>query len=173
MELRTPRLNLRLLESRDWAFFQQLNQNHIVMRYVAEVPDEQSLKTLFTSRIATWEKGQDNWLTFIIERRDNNEPIGLHGLKSSAQNPQHAELGFMLHPDFQGQGFALEATQAVVDFANKTQNYSSLIATVTEGNNASLSLLKKLGFTHLNTLQKNYQIYETWYDDIILVLEAE
>ncbi|TQF67951.1 GNAT family N-acetyltransferase [Pseudoalteromonas luteoviolacea] len=172
MELLTQRLKLRLLNKQDWNFFQNLNQNHQAMRYVADIPDEQRLRNLFESRIETWEKGKDSYLSFVIERLDNKEPIGLHGLKGFAENQQQAELGFILHPNYQGQGFALEATKAVIEFALKAMGYQALVATVTDGNTASLGLLYKLGFVHYQTIKQNFKINNIWHDDIVLMLNA-
>ncbi|KZN43844.1 GNAT family N-acetyltransferase [Pseudoalteromonas luteoviolacea] len=173
MAISTPRLKLRLLNSNDWLFFKNLNQNQQIMQYVADIEDEQTLFSLFESRVTTRKKGQEGWLSFVIEMADTNELVGLHGIKPVTQNECQAEIGFMLHPDFQGKGFALEATQAVINFAFKNLKYEALHATVTAGNVASAKLLEKLGFIHKKTIESNYQINGKWYDDLILVLEHD
>ncbi|OCQ21340.1 hypothetical protein A7985_12020 [Pseudoalteromonas luteoviolacea] len=170
MTLSTPRLKLRLLTNSDWLFFKNLNQNQQTMQYVADIEDEQTLSALFESRITAREKGQEGWLSFVIEMADTNELVGLHGLKMITEGQSQAEIGFMLHPAFQGRGLAYEATKAIIDFAFKELNYEALIATVTAGNIASVNLLEKLGFTHIETIKNNYQINGRWYDDLILVL---
>ncbi|KZN34282.1 hypothetical protein N480_22015 [Pseudoalteromonas luteoviolacea S2607] len=173
MELLTPRLKLRLLTYQDWLFFKKLNQHEQVMQFVADIVDEQSLFRLFESRITARKNDQDGWISFVIETADTNEMVGLHGIRETHEHKAHAEIGFLLHPDFQRKGFARESTQAVIDFAFKKLKYESLYATVTAGNIASTKLLEKLGFTLKETIESNYQINGRWYDDLLFVLDQE
>ncbi|KZN59248.1 hypothetical protein N473_03570 [Pseudoalteromonas luteoviolacea CPMOR-1] len=170
MELITPRLRLRPMDKNDWQLFKLLNQNPNVMAYVADIQDQQALKSIFDERCASWQKQTDAWLSLVIERLDTNECIGLHGFKGFSNKPNIAELGFMLCPTQQGQGFAFEASKAVIDYAFTHQGYDTLLATVTVGNNASEQLLNKLGFTVLQVIKQNYQIGEQIFDDLQLTL---
>lgn len=71
----------------------------------------------------------------------------------------------MIVPEFQGKGYAYEASQAVLSLAWQQCNYHKLVATVTQGNQASHRLLKKLGFELEGTLKDNYQIAGHWVND--------
>ncbi|KZN69830.1 hypothetical protein N478_10055 [Pseudoalteromonas luteoviolacea S4060-1] len=143
------------------------------MQFVADIEDEKSLFRLFESRITARKNDQDGWISFVIEMADTNEMVGLHGIRETREYKTHAEIGFLLHPDFQGRGLALESTQAVIDLAFKKLKYESLYATVTAGNIASTKLLEKLGFTHKETIERNYQINGRWYDDLLFVLDHD
>ena len=61
------------------------------------------------------------------------------------------EVGYVLHPDFWGQGYMLEAMQAFIGALQERLNLRQLKASVEEPNVASSKLLKKLGFSHSNT----------------------
>jgi RimJ/RimL family protein N-acetyltransferase len=68
-----------------------------------------------------------------------------------------AEVGFLLHPEFWGQGFATEAMRAVlpVCFA-KFRDAPALTAECDPRNAGSVALLGKLGFRHLRTVEKDF-----------------
>ncbi|MBQ4837932.1 GNAT family N-acetyltransferase [Pseudoalteromonas luteoviolacea] len=170
MELLTSRLRLRPLNQQDWPLFQALNQNPEVMKFVADIQQVSEIKANFDLRCCLWHNYSNTWLTLVIERQDTGEPIGLHGFKTISDTPAVAELGFMLCPNHQGQGFAFEASMAVIENAFKVHHYDTLIATVTKGNTASEQLLYKLGFKVHQVIERNYMIGGNLLDDIELVL---
>ena len=63
---------------------------------------------------------------------------------SSVQHAQ-IELGWVLHPDFQGRGYAREAAGAVLDFAFETLNPHRVEAFLDARNAASAALCERLG----------------------------
>lgn len=56
------------------------------------------------------------------------------------------DLGFAFLPDYRGIGLGFETASAVIAHARDTLGLPQLIAIVSAGNTASLSLLAKLGF---------------------------
>lgn len=63
---------------------------------------------------------------------------------------EHArlELGWVLHPDFQGRGLAAEGTAAVLAFAFDTLQAHRVLAELVEANTASAKLCLRLGMRH-------------------------
>ncbi|WP_017218727.1 GNAT family N-acetyltransferase [Pseudoalteromonas sp. NJ631] len=169
MQLTTERLTLRPILNTDWPLWLELHQQPDVMRFVGEITDEATLRDKFnhglSAGLGQWNKEDNTWLTLVIEETATATPIGLHGFLSMWTPFQQAELGFMLSPEFQGKGYAFEASRAVIDFALHECNYHKLIATVTQGNHASHHLLKKLGFELEGTLKHNFQINGEWVND--------
>lgn len=70
------------------------------------------------------------------------------------------EVGWHLHPDSQGHGYATEAARAVVEreFATGT---SQIYAVVMAGNEPSMAVARRLGMTHLG-------VRTDWYGGIEL-----
>jgi len=62
-----------------------------------------------------------------------------------------AALSFYIAREFWGQGFATEAAVAFVQFGWEELKLSRIVATVQEGNGASVHILKKLGFELIST----------------------
>ncbi len=80
------------------------------------------------------------------------------------------ELGFVLHPDHWGYGYALEATRAVVRHVFESLDVSCVIAYVRISNVRSISTLAKLGFIKVGSddrgdgiERRRYELtYEGW-----------
>ena len=80
-----------------------------------------------------------------IERKAG-EVIGYCGLIDSGHGAQEPELAFELLRRFWGQGYATEASLAVLDWA-RSSGHARLWASVWDWNAASRRVLTKLGFT--------------------------
>lgn len=82
-----------------------------------------------------------------VERKADRGVIGYCGLVDSGRGPvREPELAFELLHRVWRQGYATEASLAVLDWA-RSSGYERLWATVWEWNTASRRVLAKLGFT--------------------------
>lgn len=84
------------------------------------------------------------WPIFNIH---SNELIGCCGLRP--YKDRKYELGFHLRPKFWRQGYAMEAANAVIEYAFTVLNIEGLYAGHNPQNIASQKLLKKLGFHYI------------------------
>ncbi|MCE2571883.1 GNAT family N-acetyltransferase [Motilimonas eburnea] len=55
------------------------------------------------------------------------------------------EIGWIIHPEFQGQGIAYEAASAALAYGFETLNLHRVVATAQPDNPASYRLMEKLG----------------------------
>jgi [ribosomal protein S5]-alanine N-acetyltransferase len=79
-------------------------------------------------------------------------------------------VGYILHPDYWGRGFATEALTAAVAHVFANFPLPALIADVDPRNTASLTLLFRLGFKEIQRASRTWQIGEEWCDSIYLGL---
>lgn len=87
------------------------------------------------------------------ERKDTQDVIGYCGLIDTGRgSEQEPELAFELLRRAWGQGYATEASLAVLDWARRS-GYRRLWATVREWNTASRRVLDKLGFTETERVE--------------------
>ena len=82
---------------------------------------------------------------YRIALKDNDTPIGICGLfrRDGLDEP---DIGYSTLPDFCGQGYAYEAATAVLDYAQAELALQRLIAIISPTNEASIGLIRKLGF---------------------------
>ena len=77
----------------------------------------------------------------------SNELIGCCGLRPYKEGKY--EIGFHLRPKFWRQGYAMEAAQAVIDYAFSVLKTEGLFAGHNPNNTASSNVLHKLGFQYM------------------------
>ena len=78
------------------------------------------------------------WLVFS---KETGKLIGRAGL-------EHDELGYMIAPEFQNQGYATEVCRFIIEYARENTDFEELYCRIDERNEASVRLAKKLGFTN-------------------------
>ncbi len=81
---------------------------------------------------------------YLVESRGSGESMGICGL-IKRETLDDVDVGFAFVPEYWSQGFALEATAAVLDHARDTLGLKRVVAVVSPGNKASIKLLEKLG----------------------------
>jgi RimJ/RimL family protein N-acetyltransferase len=149
LPLATQRLLLRPHSRADLDDLFAFHSNPEVVRYVPW-----PVRTLEETRVAleakldryeVTEEGQ--WLILAIELRSDSRVIGEVLLKNTSVQRREGELGFALHADYQGKGFAFEAATAVLDFAFGAAALLVVTATLDARNTASAALLERLGMT--------------------------
>ena len=87
--------------------------------------------------------GPANW---YAERKEDGAFIGIIGLVTSEINGALvAELGYLIHPDVQRQGYAYEGAMACINYAFSHLHADYVTASVAEDNLPSIRLTEKLG----------------------------
>jgi RimJ/RimL family protein N-acetyltransferase len=82
---------------------------------------------------------------YRIALRDDDSAIGICGLfrRDGLDEP---DIGYSTLPDYCGRGYAYEAASAVIEYARDECSLERLIAIISPDNDASIGLIRKLGF---------------------------
>jgi RimJ/RimL family protein N-acetyltransferase len=119
--IETERLLLRPLDpDADVAPMHAYRSREDVCRYVPFVPGtlgQMRERLADPERTRSVIDAEGQVLSLAIERRDAGEMIGDLVLFWHSVADGHAEVGYVVHPDHAGQGFATEATAALIDLA--------------------------------------------------------
>ena len=99
---------------------------------------------------------------FVIEH--DGRVIGKLGLY------QFPEIGFILHRDAWGRGYAREALTPVLDRAFSVHGLGCVEADVDPRNEASLRLLHGAGFEETGRASRTWNIGGVWSDSVYLTL---
>ncbi len=92
-----------------------------------------------------------NDLTFRITQRDTGKFLGSVGLHECDWQQPSFKLGFWIRTDETHKGFATEAGNALARYAFKELGAAHLTSMHAHGNDASGRVLKKLGFSPVET----------------------
>ena len=98
-------------------------------------------------RLAEVEEGAPLWAeqTRLIVHEGDRTLIGETGFHGPPDRSATVEVGYSIVPDYRGQGFAFEATRALIDEALTRPDVCRITASCLEDNVASLKVLEKLG----------------------------
>lgn len=89
-------------------------------------------------------------LQWAIALRDDT-PVGAIGIALS-DDPPHGDIGYWVGPDYWDNGYATEATRAVIAYGFKTLGLPRIQASCFTGNDASARVLQKVGMREVGFL---------------------
>ena len=144
--LTTDRLTIRRLNYLDGKDLHQLRSNPTVMRFIprpltTSVNDAVRLIQVFNDAIRRNES-----VTWGITLNNKPGVIGTIGFVRISPENFRAEVGYLLHPEYHGNGIMQEALQAVVDYGFRVMKLHSIVAIVNPDNTASARVLERNGF---------------------------
>ena len=84
----------------------------------------------------------------------------------SAEHRQ-GEIGFLVHPDYQGRGYATEAARALLDLAFDTFWLHRVVGRLEARNVASARVLEKLGMRREAHLVENELVKGEWQSELV------
>lgn len=146
--MQTERLNLRLLDVADAEFILDLLNQPSWLEFIGD----RSVRNLDDARdyinngpLAMIK--QHGMGLYLVETRSDGMRLGLCGLLRR-DTLEDIDIGFALHPDACGKGFAKEAAQACIEYARTTLKLDRVVAIVMPINARSIKLLQSLGMQY-------------------------
>lgn len=94
------------------------------------------------------------------------EVIGTAMIFNVDQDARHAEIGYVFHKDYWGQGYGTEAVMLMEKFAFESLNLHKLHARVVDSNIGSIRVLEKNGFELEGRFKDYYFIEGKYYDGL-------
>lgn len=142
--IETERLRLRRLTEEDRKAVHSVLLNESVMSPMHLPADESFADDWLRRMLERYEThGPANW---YAERKEDGAFIGIMGIiLSEISGAVCAELGYLVHPDFQRQGYAYEGAMACMEYAFSVLDADYVTAAVAANNLPSIALTEKLG----------------------------
>jgi RimJ/RimL family protein N-acetyltransferase len=142
----TERLTLRRLGEDDAAFVLELLNEAPFLRYIGD----RGVRTLDDARRYVSTGPQQSYARrgfglYRVELRAGGEPLGICGL-IKRDTLDDVDLGFAFLQRHWSRGYAHEAAAAVMALAREVHGLERVVAITSPDNEASMSLLRKLGF---------------------------
>jgi ribosomal-protein-alanine N-acetyltransferase len=110
---------------------------------------------------------ENEFINWGITLKEDDKLIGMICLLRMQLNNFRTEIGYILHPDFHGQGIMSEAIQMIIDYAFNILNFHSLEAVIDPRNSASEKLLLKYQFVKEAHLKEN-EFYDGEFLDTVI-----
>lgn len=171
--IRTDRLLLRVFRDEDLDDISDFESRPDVVRYLSwRVYDRSELQRRLTERVAMDHLGADgDAMLLAVERRDTGQVIGHVMLMWASAVHLQGEIGYLLHPDHQGHGYATEGTLAMLDLGFRLGMHR-ICGRADPRNEASVRLLGRLGMRHEGHLVQNEFVKGEWRDDVVYAILA-
>ena len=147
--LYSERCDLHVFSEKDYYHIKKLYDNEQVRKYLGGTVDEEAYQRGFTNMLQS--KNSSHYWTVFLKNR--NEFIGLVFL-DTYHDEQSTEIGYQFLPEFWGQGYAREVVMEVLDYGFQTLQLPAIVAETQTRNAASCGLLRKVGMTFEEQLQR-------------------
>lgn len=155
LNIETKRLRIRRVEDNDVKAIYPIHSEPLVNRFLPydtwttwEDAKHWYARVLERRRIGEAEQ-------FVIETKQSPRIIGTCIAFSYCADTRSLEFGYVLGIENWNQGYMFEAMSAFVPAVQQRLQLKQLLARVTAENLASLALLKKLAFRHVDTTVNN------------------
>ena len=166
----TNRLTIRLMTESDVDDVHSYQSREDVCRYLLFDPrsrEQVAENVAKHSAATTLEKDGDYWQLALELPGTNGAPsrvIGdLYFTIASLENSK-AEIGWSMHPDFHGKGFASEGATAILRLAFDVLQLHRVVAELDPRNDASIALCKRLGMREEAFFMKDLWFRGDWAD---------
>jgi len=104
--------------------------------------------------------------TLAIREKEDNQFIGLFGIKLGPKKYQKGEIWYKLHKDYWSQGYATEASKSVIDFCFLKLDLHRIEAGAAIGNVASHKVLAKTGMKQEGIKRQLLPLKTGWSDTV-------
>ena len=166
LPIETARLRLRRFVPGDVAALHAIHSREDVTRWLGWNPrDEDEVRASLDAHIA---RPPDEGVVLAIDL--NGELIGTANV--AVGEHRQGEVGFMLHPDHQGHGYATEAAAAILELAFDTYHLHRVYGSVAPRNTASARVLERLGMRKEAHLVENEWVKGEWLSEAVYAVLA-
>jgi RimJ/RimL family protein N-acetyltransferase len=176
----TARLHLRVMTPDDVDDVHSYMSDPKVCRYLLFEPRSRGT---VARKIAEWstmgrlaDVGDDLELALDLlpAQTEARRVIGHLYFKLKSVDDLAAEIGWTLHPDFEGQGFATEAAESMLAYAFTELGLHRVIAELDPRNETSIALCRRLGMREEALFRDDLWLKGEWSDTgIWAILEEE
>jgi RimJ/RimL family protein N-acetyltransferase len=162
----TARLRLRAFTLDDVGAVHAIQSRDDVARWLYwDVRDEDEVRAVLESHLA---RPPEAGVVLAIER--DGELVGHANLVVGEH--RQGEIGFIVHPDHQGHGYATEAAEAMLELAFETYDLHRVIGRLEPRNSASASVLERLGMRKEAHLIENEWVKGEWQSEAVYAILA-
>jgi RimJ/RimL family protein N-acetyltransferase len=170
LPIETPRLRLRPLHEEDLAALHAIQSREDVCRWLYWGPRSQDeVRAALARQIAG--RPADG-VSLAVEPVTTGQLIGHVSLWVGPPEHRQGEIGFLLHPDSQGHGYATEAAAAMLALAFETYDLHRVVGRLEPRNVASARVLEKLGMRREAHLIENEWVKDEWQSELVYALLA-
>ena len=109
-------------------------------------------------------------LSLALVNRENGVVAGQVELVWLSDRHRQGEVGYMLHPRYQGAGLATEALFEVLRLGFEGLRLHRIVGRCSAANTASAALLERVGMRREAHFRQNAMVKNTWRDELVYAI---
>lgn len=170
--LETERLVLRPFTPHDVDSLHAIHSDERVVRWLYnDVRTRDETRELLARKIAgAVLQAEGDWLSAAVTVRETGKLVGDVSLFWASEAHRQGELGFMIHPEHHGTGYATEASRPLLAFAFETLGLHRVVGRLEPRNAGSARVLEKLGMRREAHLAENEWVKGEWQSELVYAL---
>jgi RimJ/RimL family protein N-acetyltransferase len=167
--LLTERLLLRPFDDDDLDVLHSIESRPDVMRFLYWEPrsHEEVRETLERRKQMTAIDDSSDALRLAAVIRESGTLIGDFSLQRVSREHQQGEIGFVMHPDHHGKGYATEASRVLLRLGFEELGLHRIVGRCDARNRASARLMERLGMRREAHLRENEFVKGEWCDEFV------
>jgi len=160
------RLVLRDVEMDDWSAVHAYSSCPDVVQYQPWGPNTPDESHAFVAQIvaAAREVPRMVYQLAVTLGESDGRCIGTGALQVHSLNHGQGEIGYFLHPDVWGRGYATETARLLLGFGFTDLGLHRIFATCDPRNTVSAHVLEKVGMTYEGRLRQTMCLRDGWRD---------
>jgi RimJ/RimL family protein N-acetyltransferase len=165
----TDRLELRCFQRGDLGALGHLQRSPDVARYLYwDPPDDEELVSRLERRLGDTILATDgDRLSWAVTKRGHSALIADVTMILTSVEHRQLEIGYVVHPDHQGRGYATETARSLVDFGFGVVGAHRIVGRIDARNHASAAVLERAGMRQEAHLRENELVKGVWTDEAI------
>ena len=176
MEIKSDRLMLKELKQKDLDFMYKMASEPLVYLYDSdeEPPSEKQIYEKYMKKISKMKEDVDKHFIFLINLLPEEVPIGEVHIQLNWEAHREWEIGYVLHTDYWGSGYASEAVKLVFKYIFENLNAHKVVGFCNANNKNSSNLMERVGMKRDGRLREGILWHKEWCDEFVYsILEKE
>ena len=146
----TERLVLRRFTMADLDDFIEMRNRPELYEYMIDTSksSREEYESALQHMVDNYDSDISPTYTWAVVLKETGKVIGKTSIEHVYPKHNRVELGWSLHPDYQGHGYATEFGVAFINYVFNTTDTHRIHGFIWEGNISSRKLIEKLGFVY-------------------------
>jgi RimJ/RimL family protein N-acetyltransferase len=174
LPIRTERLVLRRYEESDLDAVHAIHRREDVTRYLTWGPrSREEAQAMVDRRMTLGLEHEGRGLLLAIVPPEGGPMIGDVNLEIVSAEHRQGEIGYVIHPDHQGRGYATEAAGAMLRLGFESYDLHRIVGRLDARNEASARVLERLGMRREAFFRELEYFKGEWVDELVYAILAD
>lgn len=165
MKIESQRLIIRSITTDDAEVLFSYRKNPLENKFQGWIPENLDEAKSFIESCPSTFNSDDTWYQMMLIEKSSNQIIGDMGIHFLSEENE-VEIGCTLASSNQGKGYATESIETLIHVLHTEYSKNIFHGSVDPRNDASINLLKRLGFEKVKLVEKAFSLRGEWVDDL-------